>query len=147
MPRLRTRCKCSKRKRRNRINLYQLYSNIVQRFVKRKMGLPCHLIWHRNRVCFSRYLFRSNKKPTKTYDFSGFLAANWCIVVGLPGFEPGQTEPKPVVLPLHHSPNMRLSVKKRCKDKSKPRNIQIFRGFFSYLPLISGSFGNNQWFI
>ena len=25
--------------------------------------------------------------------------------VGLPGFEPGQTEPKPVVLPLHHSPN------------------------------------------
>ena len=24
--------------------------------------------------------------------------------VGLPGFEPGQTEPKPVVLPLHHSP-------------------------------------------
>lgn len=26
--------------------------------------------------------------------------------VGLPGFEPGQTEPKPVVLPLHHSPNI-----------------------------------------
>ena len=24
--------------------------------------------------------------------------------VGLPGFEPGQTEPKPVVLPLHHNP-------------------------------------------
>ncbi len=24
--------------------------------------------------------------------------------VGLPGFEPGKTEPKPVVLPLHHSP-------------------------------------------
>ena len=27
-------------------------------------------------------------------------------VVGLPGFEPGQTEPKPVVLPLHHNPNL-----------------------------------------
>ena len=26
------------------------------------------------------------------------------LLVGLPGFEPGQTEPKPVVLPLHHSP-------------------------------------------
>ena len=25
-------------------------------------------------------------------------------VVGLPGFEPRQTEPKPVVLPLHHKP-------------------------------------------
>ena len=29
------------------------------------------------------------------------------LFVGLPGFEPGQTEPKPVVLPLHHSPNFR----------------------------------------
>ena len=27
--------------------------------------------------------------------------------VGLPGFEPGKTEPKPVVLPLHHSPIIR----------------------------------------
>ena len=36
--------------------------------------------------------------------------------VGLPGFEPGQTEPKPVVLPLHHSPNFLLSFEMRCKD-------------------------------
>ena len=36
--------------------------------------------------------------------------------VGLPGFEPGQTEPKPVVLPLHHSPNLLLSFEMRGKD-------------------------------
>ena len=33
-----------------------------------------------------------------------------CFRVDPPGFEPGQTEPKSVVLPLHHG-----SVKKRCK--------------------------------
>ena len=37
-----------------------------------------------------------------------------------------------------------LSVKKRCKDKSMPRNIQIFRGSFSYLLLFSLLFGYNQ---
>ena len=37
-----------------------------------------------------------------------------------------------------------LSVKKRCKDKSMPRNIQIFRGLFSYLLLICLLFGYNQ---
>ena len=36
--------------------------------------------------------------------------------VGLPGFEPGQTEPKPVVLPLHHSPIISTFLRKRCKD-------------------------------
>ena len=40
----------------------------------------------------------------------------WGLIVGLPGFEPGQTEPKPVVLPLHHSPNFLLSFEMRCKD-------------------------------
>ena len=29
------------------------------------------------------------------------MKADFFVVV-LPGFEPGQTEPKPVVLPLHH---------------------------------------------
>ena len=37
-----------------------------------------------------------------------------------------------------------LSVKKRCKDKSMPRNIQIFRGIFYHLPLFCLLFGNNQ---
>ena len=32
---------------------------------------------------------------------SAFIKADFFVVV-LPGFEPGQTEPKPVVLPLHH---------------------------------------------
>ena len=30
-----------------------------------------------------------------------------------------------------------LSVKKRCKDKRKPRNIQIFRGYFYCRSIIS----------
>lgn len=29
-------------------------------------------------------------------------------LVGIPGFEPGKTEPKPVVLPLHHIPILSL---------------------------------------
>ena len=60
----------------------------------------------RNRVCFFDAYSDATKKPTKTCEFSGFLAVIDGIVVGLPGFEPGQTEPKPVVLPLHHSPNI-----------------------------------------
>ena len=32
--------------------------------------------------------------------------------VVLPGFEPGQTEPKPVVLPLHHRTILRCSLLK-----------------------------------
>ena len=39
--------------------------------------------------------------------------------VGLPRFELGQTEPKSVVLPLHHSPNTELSVKKRGFPQSE----------------------------
>ena len=34
----------------------------------------------------------------------GSLALNICLMVGLPGFEPGMTGPESVVLPLHHSP-------------------------------------------
>ena len=37
-------------------------------------GLSCHLIWHRNRVCFFDAYSDATKKPTKTCDFSGFLA-------------------------------------------------------------------------
>ena len=33
-------------------------------------------------------------------------------VVVLPGFEPGQTEPKPVVLPLHHRTILHRSLSK-----------------------------------
>ena len=49
------------------------------------------------------YMVEKQQKTTKTCDFSGFLAAISCIVVGLPGFEPGKTGPESVVLPLHHS--------------------------------------------
>ena len=43
-------------------------------------------------------------------------------LVELPGFEPGQTEPKSVVLPLHHS-----SIPKR-KDISNFTFLQILQG-------------------
>lgn len=44
--------------------------------------------------------FRVTKeKAPKDVSFRAFF-------VGLPRFELGQTEPKPVVLPLHHSPNL-----------------------------------------
>ena len=47
--------------------------------------------------------FRVTKeKALKDVSSRAFL----CLVVGLPRFELGQTEPKPVVLPLHHSPNL-----------------------------------------
>jgi hypothetical protein len=41
--------------------------------------------------------------------------------VELLGFEPRQTEPKSVVLPLHHS-----SIRKECKNKGPQRMFQIF---------------------
>ena len=42
-------------------------------------------------------------------------------LVELLGFEPRQTEPKSVVLPLHHS-----SIRKECKNKGSTRMFQIF---------------------
>ena len=42
-------------------------------------------------------------------------------LVELLGFEPRQTEPKSVVLPLHHS-----SIVKECKNKGSTRMFQIF---------------------
>lgn len=41
--------------------------------------------------------------------------------VELLGFEPRQTEPKSVVLPLHHS-----SIRKECKNKGTGKMFQIF---------------------
>ena len=50
-------------------------------------------------------------------------------------FEPGQTEPKPVVLPLHHSPNFRCFL---LKSGAKIWVLQIcsklFICFFSPFP-------------
>ncbi len=42
-------------------------------------------------------------------------------LVELLGFEPRQTEPKSVVLPLHHS-----SIRKECKNKGTEKMYQIF---------------------
>ena len=43
------------------------------------------------------------------------------------GFEPRQTEPKPVVLPLHHRTILTvLSFEKLCKGKMYKPNLQIF---------------------
>ena len=49
-----------------------------------------------------KYLFLNRVIDTKKPQEISFLRL-FC--VGLPRFELGQTEPKPVVLPLHHSPN------------------------------------------
>ena len=55
------------------------------------------------------------------------------LCVGLPGFEPGQTEPKPVVLPLHHSPIIRAFLEKRCKGNAFISYFQIiFDIFFDF---------------
>ena len=55
-------------------------------------------------------------------------------LVGLPGFEPGQTEPKPVVLPLHHSPIIGAFLEKRCKGRGFIHFYQIFcRVFFDFV--------------
>ena len=48
------------------------------------------------------------------------------------GFEPRQTEPKPVVLPLHHRTILGcLLLEKLCKDKPFWREIQIFSYFIT----------------
>ena len=44
-----------------------------------------------------KYVMERNNKPYRWLSI-GFVG---CLVVR-PGFEPGQTEPKTVVLPLHH---------------------------------------------
>ena len=46
---------------------------------------------------------RYEKSPSNCM-FNGLLFHFGLKTVGLPRFELGQTEPKPVVLPLHHSP-------------------------------------------
>ena len=59
--------------------------------------------------------------------------------VVLPGFEPGQTEPKPVVLPLHHRTILIvLSFEERCKGSANERKKQIFSFFLSISPLDNG---------
>ena len=42
--------------------------------------------------CLRRIIWYNTKKAS----------ISQCLFVVSPGFEPGQTEPKPVVLPLHH---------------------------------------------
>ena len=60
--------------------------------------------------------------------------------VVLPGFEPGQTEPKPVVLPLHHRTIIiALSCEERCKGSTIKRKKQIF--FLFLVPGRSGTDG------
>ena len=74
---------------------------------------------------------RITKKPLKCR-FSGLLTINVLKNVGLPGFEPGQTEPKPVVLPLHHSPNFLVfSSENAAKISVFMNTFQIISDFFS----------------
>ena len=68
------------------------------------------------------------QKPSKLNRFGGFLALNIRRKVGLPGFEPGQTEPKPVVLPLHHNPNFKCFL---LKSGAKIRGYENICKFFA----------------
>ena len=61
------------------------------------------------------------KKKTTENVFARTLKYMW--KVGRLGFEPGMTEPKPVVLPLHHRPEC------GCKGSE---NL-AFRQIFTYL--------------
>ena len=74
---------------------------------------------------------RDRKQKRRKLSFPPFL------LVGLPGFEPGQTEPKPVVLPLHHSPIISAFLEKRCKDRGFIIFLQIKRTFFFVFRLFS----------
>ena len=60
--------------------------------------------------CFNLVLLGEKIKARKNLAF-----------VELLGFEPRQTEPKSVVLPLHHS-----SIRKECKNKGMAMMYQIF---------------------
>ena len=53
--------------------------------------------------------------------------------VGRLGFEPGMTEPKPVVLPLHHRPKKCDSFEIGCKGRENLAYRQIFPYHFSIL--------------
>ncbi len=57
--------------------------------------------------------------------------------VGLPGFEPRQTEPKPVVLPLHHKPNFNRFKGSSLKARAKIRGFYRSAKFFSKIILQS----------
>ena len=55
------------------------------------------------RIDYIKGYDRYEKSPSNCM-FNGLLFHFGLKTVGLPRFELGQTEPKPVVLPLHHSP-------------------------------------------
>ena len=46
------------------------------------------------------------------------------LIVGLPRFELGLTEPKSVVLPLHHSPLLKLSI---FTDRKFPNSLTFLQ--------------------
>ena len=64
------------------------------------------ILWHE----YVKLNFGHKKSPVRGGEF-----------VELLGFEPRQTEPKSVVLPLHHS-----SIRKECKNKGTEKMYQIF---------------------
>ena len=64
----------------------------------------------------------SELSPSYIHFKKGGQMTAFVVLVELPGFEPGQTEPKSVVLPLHHS-----SVPS-CKDTTIFILLQMFDG-------------------
>ena len=73
-------------------------------------------LFHEKPLQYSQGAFSGKgiKKRGKLIQFPLFTAV-------VPGFEPGQTEPKPVVLPLHHTTISLLTSRIRLpfKDRAK----------------------------
>ena len=59
------------------------------------------------------------KRPAKVY-------VKLVGVVGRLGFEPGMTEPKPVVLPLHHRPECGCKVNENLAIRQIFTNLSYF---------------------
>ena len=75
-------------------------------------------------ISFIIVLIDLGTKKQKSYELITFAA----FLVGLPGFEPGMTGPESVVLPLHHSPIVIISVLRlqRYKDFYKSKQKRVF---------------------
>ena len=84
------------------------------------------------RIDYIKGYDRYEKSPSNCM-FNGLLFHFGLKTVGLPRFELGQTEPKPVVLPLHHSPIINhyvLSLESGAKIRFSCNIFQIFSHFF-----------------
>ena len=80
----------------------------------------------------SSFTFFPNKVTADIYQDILYPVACTHFFVGPPGFEPGQTEPKSVVLPLHHSPIFQRTITFYIYNILNSARSFIFSRFFQY---------------